>query len=110
MSQSHRAKDGTTDDAFQEQCFLWERGASVGLGEKHSRTPVRKICERSNKCNSLPPPAFYNSIQCLSRIAKTRPFFLHFQPQFQGFLLTFLSKVPLNCKLQKQETTKFIKA
>ena len=30
MSQSHRIKGGTTDEAFQEQCFLTERGASVG--------------------------------------------------------------------------------
>ena len=26
----HRITDGTTDEAFAEQCFLWERGASVG--------------------------------------------------------------------------------
>ena len=31
MSQSHRIKGGTIDEAFQEQCSLWERGASVGL-------------------------------------------------------------------------------
>ena len=34
MSQSHRIKGGTTDEVFkalQEQCFLWERGAPVGL-------------------------------------------------------------------------------
>lgn len=30
MSQSHRFKGGTTDEAFTEQCFLWDRGASVG--------------------------------------------------------------------------------
>ena len=30
MSQSHRIKGGASDEAFQEQCFLWERGASVG--------------------------------------------------------------------------------
>ena len=30
MSQSHRIKGGTTDEVFKEQCFLWERGASVG--------------------------------------------------------------------------------
>ena len=30
MSQSHRIKGWTTDEAFEEQCFLWERGASVG--------------------------------------------------------------------------------
>ena len=29
MSQSHRIKGGTADEAFQEQGFLWERGASV---------------------------------------------------------------------------------
>ena len=29
MSQSHRIKGGAPDEAFQEQCFLWERGASV---------------------------------------------------------------------------------
>ena len=28
MSQSHRIKPG---EVFQEQCFLWERGASVGV-------------------------------------------------------------------------------
>ena len=30
MSQNHRIKGGTTDEAFQEQSFLWERRASVG--------------------------------------------------------------------------------
>ena len=30
MSQSHSIKGNTTDKAFQEQHFLWERGASVG--------------------------------------------------------------------------------
>ena len=28
MSQSHRIEGGTTDEAFQEQCFLWEKGDS----------------------------------------------------------------------------------
>lgn len=31
MSQSHTIKGGTTDEAFEEQCFLWETGASVLL-------------------------------------------------------------------------------
>ena len=31
MSQSHGIKGRTTDEAFQEQCFLWERGAPVSL-------------------------------------------------------------------------------
>lgn len=34
MQQSHEIKGGATggatDEAFQEQCFLWETGASVG--------------------------------------------------------------------------------
>ena len=30
MSQSHGNRGGATDEVFQEQCFLWERGASVG--------------------------------------------------------------------------------
>ena len=30
MSQRRLFKGGTTDEAFQEQCFLWERWASVG--------------------------------------------------------------------------------
>ena len=30
MSQSHGIKGGTTDEAFLEQCFLWERGGSIG--------------------------------------------------------------------------------
>ena len=30
MSQSHGSKSGTADEAFQEECFLWDRGASVG--------------------------------------------------------------------------------
>ena len=30
MSQSHRIKGGTSDEAFQEQCFPWDTGASVG--------------------------------------------------------------------------------
>ena len=29
MSQSHSIKGVTTDEAFQAQCFLWERSASV---------------------------------------------------------------------------------
>ena len=29
MSQSHLIKGKTTDETFQEQCFLWERGASA---------------------------------------------------------------------------------
>ena len=28
--QSHGNKGGATDEAFHEQCFLWERGASFG--------------------------------------------------------------------------------
>ena len=31
MSQSHRIKGGTTDEEFQEQCFLWKREASVDV-------------------------------------------------------------------------------
>ena len=31
MSQSHWIKGGSADEAFLEQCFLWETGASVGL-------------------------------------------------------------------------------
>ena len=31
MSQSHGINGGTIDKGFQEQCFLWERGASVGV-------------------------------------------------------------------------------
>ena len=30
MSQNHRIKSVITDVVFQEQCFLWERDASVG--------------------------------------------------------------------------------
>ena len=30
MSPSHSIKGGTTDEAFKKQCFLWERGVSVG--------------------------------------------------------------------------------
>ena len=48
MSESHRFKGGTTDEAFQQQCFLWERGASVGcwtfkisLNNKRYRTENR---------------------------------------------------------------------
>ena len=29
MSERHEIKGGATDEAFQEQWFLWERGASV---------------------------------------------------------------------------------
>ena len=35
MSQSHRIKDWNTGEAFQEQCFLWGRGASVGVYFDH---------------------------------------------------------------------------
>ena len=30
-------KGGATDEAFQEQCFLWERGVSVGVDFEISR-------------------------------------------------------------------------
>ena len=30
VTKCHRVKGGTTDEAFQERSFLWERGASVG--------------------------------------------------------------------------------
>lgn len=29
MSRGHEFKGGTTDKAFQELCFMWERGAPV---------------------------------------------------------------------------------
>ena len=32
MSQSHGIKSDITDEAFHEQWYLWERGASVGVG------------------------------------------------------------------------------
>ena len=31
MPGSHGFKGRTTDEAFEEQCFLWERGTSVGV-------------------------------------------------------------------------------
>ena len=45
MSQSHRIKVGTTDEAFQEQGFLRERGAPVG----HFLTPRSFKCSRTFK-------------------------------------------------------------
>ena len=63
-SQSHRIKGGATDEAFQEQCFLWERGASIwtfvlsrsitckwtntnvdekGKTKKHNRSPLMMV-------------------------------------------------------------------
>ena len=30
MSLNHVIRGGTTDEAFEGQCFLWERGASLG--------------------------------------------------------------------------------
>ena len=30
MSQSHGIKGGATDEAFQDQCSVWDRGASAG--------------------------------------------------------------------------------
>ena len=32
ISGSHGNKGGTTDEAFQEQCFLWERRVPIGAG------------------------------------------------------------------------------
>ena len=29
VTKSQKIKGGTTDEAFQEQCFVWERGAPV---------------------------------------------------------------------------------
>ena len=57
MSQSHEIKGGATDEAFQEQCFLWERGASVALDFNllnfedclHAQYPVYKEKERKEK-------------------------------------------------------------
>ena len=40
MSQSHRKRGGTTDEAFQEQCFPWERRASADEGFFN----VQEIC------------------------------------------------------------------
>ena len=42
MLDSPRIKGGTTAEAFQEQCFQWERGASVDAdfylkGEKKTK-------------------------------------------------------------------------
>ena len=34
MSQSHRIKGEITEEVLQEQCFLWERGAPIGVDEK----------------------------------------------------------------------------
>ena len=31
VTKLHRINGGTTDEAFQEQCFLWERGALVSM-------------------------------------------------------------------------------
>ena len=35
MSQSHRIKGGTTDEAFMESFFLWEKQASLGVESWH---------------------------------------------------------------------------
>ena len=34
MSQSHRIKGEISDEEFQEQCFLWVRGVSVGAKQQ----------------------------------------------------------------------------
>ena len=41
MSQSRRIKGDTTDKVFQEQCFLWERGAAYG-GDFQDLLPARE--------------------------------------------------------------------
>ena len=65
MSQSHQFKGGAADEAFQEQCFLWERGAPVGMNfglwsstqkenlkkKKHNRSPPNYM--RSSDCQEL---------------------------------------------------------
>lgn len=33
MSRRHRTKDAKADEAFQEQGFVWESGASVGADD-----------------------------------------------------------------------------
>ena len=50
MSKYNRVQGETTDEAFQEQCFLWERGAYVGadfdlfmLQYSHTQEPKKKI-------------------------------------------------------------------
>ena len=46
-------KGETTDEALQEQCFLWERGAPVGLDYLTIKTIyMLKILEEREKKNS----------------------------------------------------------
>ena len=40
MSQTPGIKGGTADEAFQEQCFLWDRGASVSAGLLHAQETI----------------------------------------------------------------------
>ena len=40
MSTRRGVRDSTADEAFQERCSLWERGASVGEDLFHAQQPI----------------------------------------------------------------------
>ena len=54
MSQNLRIKGGTTGEAFQERCFLWEKGTPVGADFDlfyfqnllHAQEPIWNMKER----------------------------------------------------------------
>ena len=49
MSQSHRIKGVTTDEAFQEQCSLWERGTPAAADFFHAQDPTAAITHKRKR-------------------------------------------------------------
>ena len=47
MSQSHRIKGGTTDEAVQRQCFLGGRGAPVDVNLYNTMKEIQKPTEKA---------------------------------------------------------------
>ena len=72
MSGSHRIKGGSSNEAFQEQYFLWERGASVGVDKNGYKTLKEKKkhalwssrVPKQDLTNSLPRPLFRHQQGC----------------------------------------------
>ena len=87
MSPSHRIKGETTDEAFQEQCFLWERGASVAADFKllrlftvHDKDPKTHNGSPSNLTSILQTLSHWQANVEMSRIISA--LYLRYQGRF----------------------------
>ena len=70
MSQSHRIKGWATYEAFQEQCFLWERGTFVGVDSLTfkifcmNKNHIKTLKERNKNKKSRLEPSVHNTHWC----------------------------------------------